>query len=43
MKEGKGTYKSENGNVYEGELKMVRKKEKEFVDVQMEMFMKPIL
>ena len=29
MKEGKGIYKHENGDVYEGDLKIIRPKEKE--------------
>ena len=36
FKEGKGIERYADGNVYEGEFKIIKQKEKEFIKIQME-------
>ena len=43
MKEGKGNKWYKDGKFFEGEWKTIKEKEKEFLNLQMEMFMKAIL
>ena len=41
-REGKGTYYFEDGDIYEGEWKDGKKKEKVFIIIKMEIYMKAI-